>query len=160
MIDEKEICEIVTVSDSQDYKSFLESSFYDVALVPEYYREIPGLSMKPDASAFAKWLKSERAELRIDMRKDCKQVELYSNDIWLPLAYLSSDFALPVFLNLVASYLYDRMKGALRGEKQRVHLEVMYEDKQAGVAKKFRFEGDVESLEKAVKKIDVNQLME
>ena len=160
LVDEKEVCEIVTIDDHRDYRRFLASFHYDVALVPESYREICGLSMKPDAAAFAKWLKNKKSELRVDMRKADSQVKLYSNDVWLPLVYLASDFALPVFLNLVASYLYDRMKGALRGEKKRVHLEVMYEDKQAGIVKKFCFEGEVESLEKAVKKIDVNQLME
>ena len=54
--------------------------------------------------------------------------------------------SLQIFLGLVTSYLYDKIKGAFYRDPPRVRLRVVYKDKQAGVVKRFEFEGDAETL--------------
>ena len=52
------------------------------------------------------------------------------------------------------------MKGALRNEKARVHLEVIVDDKNEGISKRFHYEGDVEGLQKVIKKVDLNRFLD
>ncbi|MEI6153675.1 MAG: hypothetical protein WCQ90_06280 [Deltaproteobacteria bacterium] len=158
--DDKETCEVIIVDDGSKYRAFLESSSADISFVPEQYRECKGFVMKADGGNFAKWLHQTKPELTIELPKSDGKLVLRSSDLWLPLAFLASNVALPIYLNLVASYLYDRIRGALRGEKPRVHMEAVYEDKHDGIVKSFRFEGDVDELEKAIKKFDLNKFMD
>ena len=65
-----------------------------------------------------------------------------------------------VFLNMVASYLYDKSKGNLSSDRPIVHLAVMYQNKRDGVTKKFEFSGDSESLSKAVKRFDLDNFFD
>lgn len=78
----------------------------------------------------------------------------------MPIVFLASDVTLPIYLNLVANYLYDKSKALLRGEQNRVHFSAVYEDKSTGTTKKFIFEGNEEALQKAIKKFDVNKFLE
>jgi len=158
--DNKETCEIIPVDDDLQYYEFVNSYSADVLFVPEQYQNSEGLIMKADAGNFAKWMRKTKPDLKIDLRKADGKLILRSSDLWLPLAYLASNVALPMYLNLVTSYLYDRMRGALRGEKSRVHLDAIYEDKQDGVVKKFCFEGDIDGLEKIIKKFDLNKFLD
>lgn len=160
IFDDKESCEVIIVDDDNEFNEFLNSSPSGLALVSEKYRECEGLVLKAGAGDFSKWLRQNKPELNVEVRKTDKQLVLRSGDFWLPLVFLASDVTLPVYLNLVASYIYDRMRGALRGEKARVHLEAIYEDNQEGVVKKFSFEGDVDGLQKAIKRFDLNKFME
>jgi len=160
IFDDKETCEIQIIDDDRDYRAFTKSPSADIVFVPEPYGECKGLVMKADAGDFAKWLRRTKPELGVELRKAEGKLMLRSSDWWLPLAFLATDVALPIYLNLVANYIYDRMKGALRGEKSRVHMEAVYEDKQDGVVKKFRFEGDVDGLEKAIKRFNLNKFMD
>ncbi len=78
----------------------------------------------------------------------------------MPLVFLASDITLPIYLNIVANYLYEKMKGALKGEKSRVHLSAMYKNTSDGITKKFEFEGDVDALQKAITKFNLNKYLE
>lgn len=160
IFDDKESCEIVTVADGKEFREFLNSTPHGLTFVPEKYRELDGLVIKADVGAFSKWIKQNKPEINIEVRKADKKLELRSSDFWLPLVFLANDIALPVYLNLVANYAYDRMRGALRGEEARVHLEVIYEDKQKAIIKKFKFDGDVNGLQKAIKKFNLNKFMD
>jgi hypothetical protein len=160
LFDNKETCTIMPVGNDHEYCEFVNSSAADMAFVPEQYRECKGSIMKADAGNFAKWLRKTRPELKVDLRKADGKLVLRSADLWLPLVFLGNNVALPIYLNLVASYLYDRMRGVLRGQKPRVHMEAIYEDKQDGVVKSFRFEGDIDGLEKAIKRFDLNKFLD
>lgn len=61
---------------------------------------------------------------------------------------------------MVANYLYDKIRGALKGDKCTVNLEVIVEDKKIGKAKKFSYHGSCEGLKEVIHRIDVNELME
>ena len=159
-MDDKEVCEILTVSSDKEYREFLNSSTADIAFIPEQYQNYKGPVMKGDAGNFSKWLHKKEPELKVEIFKAEGKLELHSADLWLPLAFLGTNITLPVYLNIVASYLYDRMKGSLLGEKKRVHMEAIYEDEKDGVVKKFSFEGDAETLKDTIKKLDLNKFLD
>jgi hypothetical protein len=60
------------------------------------------------------------------------------------------------YLSLVANYLYEKMRGALKGDRTRVRFSAMYEDVSTGVIKRFDFDGDRESLKQAITTFDPN----
>ncbi|MCE7868592.1 MAG: hypothetical protein DYG83_17620, partial [Candidatus Brocadia sp. AMX2] len=117
IFDDKESCEIVIIDGDKEFRDFLNSSLSGIMIVPEKYQGCEGLVLKPDAGDFSKWLRKNKPELNVEVRKADKRLVLKSNDFWLPFVFLAQDVALPFYLNLVTNYVYDRMKGALRGEK-------------------------------------------
>jgi hypothetical protein len=158
-LDDKETCEMVVVDDP-DFQSFLRAGIAGLKFVPRPYRNCKGKLMSPDAGDFSKWLYRNHSEINLTLDKGDGTLILRSRDFWLPLVFLASDVALPIYLNLVSNYLYDRMKGALRNEKPRVHLEAVFHDKKEGISKKFSYEGDAEGLQNAIKKFDLNRFLD
>lgn len=160
VLEAKEICELVTVEDAAAFRNFSKSASTGLSMIPEEYGEPKQLVLKSDAGDFAKWLKGYDPKINVGIGKADQRLVLRSGDYWLPLVYLAHDIVLPVYLNLVASYLYEKMKGALKGEVTRVHLSAEYEDKATGIVKRFNFEGDSEALQKAIKRFDLNEFLD
>ncbi|TDX29368.1 hypothetical protein DFO67_10744 [Modicisalibacter xianhensis] len=131
-----------------------------ITVLPESYREVDGLIVKADAGDFTKWIKLNAPEVEIMASEGHSKLALRSGDYWLPLVFLASDVSLPLYLNIVSNYLYEKMRGALRGDKARVHLSAVYEDKKEGKFKRFDFDGDAELLKSAIKKFDLNAFMD
>src|SRR5882724_5950466 len=154
LLAQKNVCEIVRFEHNSDFRAYLATNPTGLAIVPERRGEADELILKGDARMFAKWITINKPSVFVDIQKADKELQLRSSDHWLPLVFLATDVALPVFLHIVAAYLFDRLKGALRGESARVHLSVVYEDKTAGLIKRFNFEGDAETLQKIIKKFD------
>ncbi|CAN0540789.1 unnamed protein product [Ectocarpus sp. 12 AP-2014] len=138
----------------------IPSASKGITVLPESYREVDGLIVKADAGDFTKWVKLNAPEIEITANEGHSKLALRSGDYWLPLVFLASDVSLPIYLNVVSNYLYEKMRGALRGDKARVHLSAVYEDKKEGKLKRFDFEGDAESLRSAIKKFDLNKFMD
>jgi hypothetical protein len=112
--------------------------------------------LKADGVDFAKWIKQTRPDFPITLPTSASKVALHSADVWLPLIYLAGDTSISVFLNMVSSYLYDKIKGKLLSDHPKVHMSVMYQNKRDGTTKRFEFSGDSDSLSKAVKRFDLN----
>ncbi|WP_113907998.1 hypothetical protein [Aliidiomarina celeris] len=139
--------------------SEIPSASKGITVLPEPYRDVDGLIVKADAGDFTKWVKLNAPEIEITANEGHSKLALRSGDYWLPLVFLASDVSLPLYLNIVSNYLYEKMRGALRGDQARVHLSAVYEDRKEGKIKRFDFEGDVESLKSAIKKFDLNKFM-
>jgi hypothetical protein len=154
----RETCNIGDAPDASAYRHFANQSSSQILFVAEQNGRDTGHVLKPDTGDFVKWLKSENPGLPVEVER-AKTLVLHSNDVWIPLAFLANDIALPVYLNMVSSYLYSRFKNALKGEKARVHLSAEYADAD-GAVKRFTFEGDQEALEAAIKKFDLNRFMD
>jgi len=137
------------------FDEFLGSTNSGVRLVAEPFGDSTS-SLKADAGDFAKWMRSERPELSVSLPESTPKIVLHGADVWLPLIYLAGDTSMQVFLNMAASYLYDKAKGALKSDKPRVHMSVMYQDKRLGRTKKFEFSGDQEALARAIKRFDLD----
>ena len=159
-LESKQICEVVVVDDDVNFRSYIKSNPTGFAVVSEPYGKLEGLMLPSDAGDFAKWVRQNAASIKVETHKTDRYIVRRSSNYWLPLVFLASDIALPIYLNLVANYIYDKMKGALKGESARVHLSAVYEDRNAGVVKRFNFEGDLDSLQKTIKRFDLNQFLD
>lgn len=158
-LESKNICDLTTVEDSA-FRAFLAKNPSGLELVAEQYGEGKEVALKAEAGDFVKWLRTRNPQLRVALETTSPKLVLRSGDIWLPLVFLASDITLPVYLNLVASYLYDKMRGALKGERTRIHLCAEFEDKTNGKIKRFTFDGDAEALQKAIKRFDLNEFLD
>lgn len=158
--DNNNLCEEVVFEDEKPFVDFKKDGTHSIAIVNEPYGEIEENIAKPDTGDFVKWLHESRPDISVRTHEEGKRLVLHSSDYWLPLVFIASDVTLPIYLNLVASYLYDKSKGLLKGESARVHMSAVYEDSKSGTIKKFNFEGDSESLQKAIKKFDLNKFMD
>ena len=112
---------------------------------------------------FVKWVKQKSTNdfsISVATTKDKRVAEMKSDNILLPLVYLFSNVSIPIYLNMVANYLYDKLKGKLGTDKTTVNLEVRSEDKKKGKVKRFSYHGSYEGFQKIVKKMDINEFME
>lgn len=157
---EKLISEEKSLDDDKQFKEFIKNDPMGFLFVHENTFDTEDIAAKPDTGDFIKWLKVNKPDINVDSQKYDKLLFLRSNDFWLPLVFLATDVTLPIYLNIVANYLYDKSKGLLRGEENRIHFSAVYEDRKTGKTKKFIFEGSGEDLNKAIKKFDVNKFME
>lgn len=159
IFDDKESCELIDLEDDSDFRTFLSSMPSGIKFLPEKNQGGEGMVIKKEVGPFSKWLRQNHPDINVYVPKPHKKLVLKNNDFWIPLVFLASNITLPVYLNIVSNYIYDRMKGALSNEKPRVHLEAEFHDKKNGVTKKFLYDGDVEGLQKSVKKFDLNNFM-
>lgn len=159
IVEPKEICELQEIEELPIEKS-VASKKNGIVFVPALYGQLDQPVIMADTGDFIKWLKSESPNIEVDTNTTSPKLVLRSGDYWLPLAYLASDVTLPVYLNLVSSYLYEKARGALKGDSTRVHLSAVYEDIETGKIKRFRFEGDTESLKSAIKRFDLNKFLD
>ena len=108
-LETKDICEYIDYEDDE-FNIFHQSPSSQIALIPEQYGNAEGKVMKSDAGNFAKWVEQKHPEYQIQMHKAESQLALKSSDIWLPLVFLAGDITLPIYLNIVANYIYDKAK--------------------------------------------------
>jgi hypothetical protein len=155
----KPVLTVHPISEDSTYSEYFKSTRTGVRFVPEPYSSSV-LSLKADSGDFAKWLRSQHPDLPISLPESVPKIVLHGADVWLSLVYLAGDTSMQVFLNMVASYLYDKAKGSLKTDHPRVHMSVVYQDKKQGKTKKFEFSGDQVSLEKAIKRFDLDNFFD
>lgn len=139
-----------------DCQAFSESTRTGLRFVAEAQDGRSPASLKADFGDFAKWIRRQNSDLDIQIPEGTPKIALHGADIYLPLIQLAADTSMQIFLNMTASYLYDRAKGAIKTDTPRVHMSVIYQDKKQGKTKKFEFSGDQEALSKAIKRFDLD----
>lgn len=159
-LEPKDLCDVAIIDDDLEFRAFLEGNPRGISMVASRHGNDQMLAIHSDGISFAKWIKSHNPDIHVSVDSSPPKLLLRSEDIYLPLVFLASDVAFPVYLNLVSSYLYDRMKGALKGEVARVHMSAEYEDQATGKIKRFSFEGDADALAKAIKRFDLNRFFD
>src|ERR1700722_7653262 len=113
---EKNTYKLERLVDDSALREFCDRGQSDLLLVADYDAESKAKVLPPDAGDFAKWLRAN-TQHQIEVEKPDYRRMLHSCDIWLPLVFLAHECGLPVFLNLVSSYVYERMKGAIKGDQ-------------------------------------------
>lgn len=160
-LETKEVIEVLTVDDPE-FERFIETNPNGLAIVPARWRDYPEPVLPPNSGDFAKWLRAKNPSVSVQVIKTDKRLLLHSGDYLLPLVFLASDVSVQVYLNMVASFLYDKLKGALKGEPPpRVHLSAEYIETPDGcVIKRFNFDGDMDALDRAIKRFDANKFLD
>ena len=151
---------VTALDDDRDYQAFLSEAESGISFVPEVYQSTGAPSLAHDFGDFAKWVREKDPSIPVSIPANIPKLLRRNADVWLPLVYLASDTSVQVFLNMAANYLYDKAKGALKGDKPRIQLRVVYQDKTAGKTKRLEFSGDAEALGKAIGRFDVNNFFD
>lgn len=157
-LERKDVCEVVNVADEAPFREIVGTK--GLLILPEQYGDGPQLQVNSDAGDFTKWIRTARPAIQISAQGDYPKRVLRSSDYWLPLVFLGTDVALPVYVHLVGAYIYEKMRGLLKGETAHVHFSAVYKDPKTGRVKRFNFEGDAQALEKTIKKFDLNQFFD
>lgn len=156
----KPVAAVRDVDNDSDFRSFISAGAKGIRFVPEPLGHQGTIGLQSDFGDFAKWLAQRHPEVPATVAADAPRVVLRNSNVWLPLIHLAADTSVQIFLNLAASYLYDRAKGALKHETPKINLSIVYLDKSAGKTKRFEFSGDAEALHKAVKRFDLNNFFD
>lgn len=156
---EKDICEFSNVEDEAYFLEHAGRLASGLAIVAEPQTELNSRLLKADAGDLAKWIRKEYPNINVHTDIQNPKLVLRSAEYWLPLVFLASDISLPIYLNIVASYLYEKMRGSLKGDTSRVHLNVEY-TRQDGSARRFSFTGDASALQKVIKRFDLNEFLD
>jgi hypothetical protein len=112
-----------------------------------------------DCLDFIKVLRRDRPDIEVITEEANVHVR-HSSDIWLPLALLAQDVSLQAFLGLVVNYVYDRIKGALIGEKSSIECSAIFRDGKHETIKKFKFSGTPGELETVLDKLKENEFFD
>jgi hypothetical protein len=156
----KDTHKIEAISDKHEFMSFIEKNPKGILCVPENVTKQSSHNVvMPQTYDFAKWVIKNKKDIAIDVSQSEGVKSLHSNDFWMPIVFLASDVSVQVFLGLVSSYIYDRIKGALKHDKATVHVEAYYKETTEGVAKKFSYEGSIEGFEKVAKNFNLNKFL-
>jgi len=156
----KDTYKIEVINDNPELISFMQENPKGILCVPENVTKQSQYNVvMPQTYDFAKWIKKNRKDITIDVAESEGIKSLHSYDFWMPIVILASDMSVQVFLGLVSSYIYDRIKGALKHDNANVHVQAYYKETSEGVIKKFSYEGSVEGFKNVAKKFNINKFL-
>lgn len=86
---------------------------------------------------------------------DIKVRSLHSFDIWMPIIWVASNVLLPIAVNMVSNYIWEKRKGH---ENEDTQVDVTFIVKSKGKEKSIHYKGDAETFKEQFKKIDINKM--
>ncbi|MEN6385641.1 MAG: hypothetical protein ABFD79_10635 [Phycisphaerales bacterium] len=143
------------IEPSQNCLDFIENS-EGVFLSAEKNFRKENEVLKQDTFKFAKWMRQNKPEIKVEIEKCNNIINLRSHEVWIPLIFLGTNVALPLFLNAVYDYLKFVFRGNLSEDSSRVHLKVIYKDKEK--YKELDYNGSLEGFEK-IKKSTIDSIV-
>ena len=128
----------------------------DILIVPQKYDE-KEYYFSQESISFIKFCREQTQDFSIDLLADgdiCTR-SLHSFDILMPVIFVATEIIWPIVLNLVSSFIYDKLKGR---EKEDAKVDVTFMVKRDGEDKVIHYSGDAKTFKKAFKKIDITKL--
>lgn len=113
------VMRITSVEDADAYHDFAARNSAGISIIPNHDGHL-----EAEVSDFVKWVRADHAHIPIIYPQQAPKLVLHGADIWLPLIFLAGDTSVQIFLNMLASYLYDKAKGALKKDNPTVHVSV------------------------------------
>lgn len=148
-----EYCEAESFS-----KETLEKlSTVDILALPYEYEE-GEFYFSDDTVDFIKYCRSSQSEYGVDLLAEgnIRVRSLHSLTIWLPVIRIAELVLLPVVLNLISSYIFDKIKGK-EHDKPQVDVDIMIDKGKRNV--KIHYRGDATTFKESFEKIDINSLL-
>lgn len=139
---------------SEDRKNICEEA--DVLVVPYKFKD--DYYFAGEAINFIKYSRSNEDLVSIEIYADMDRIKLrslHSFDLWLPIVYLTSTFLFPTVVNVVSSYIYDRIKGK-EHEESNVKFTMIIND--GNSIKEINYDGDAKTFKETFEKIDISKL--
>lgn len=154
--EEENYLRLQDIEDNQDNFTNFESYTASIIVIPKKIDESKS-SVSSHTGEFSKWIKNHNDNIEIQILPHDIKVENRSEEFWLTLVNLCTDMTLQVYLGMVSNYLYDKTKGALSTDNNRVSLEAIYHNPETGKYKKFSFKGNTKTFQNRFKTIDMNK---
>ena len=139
---------------SNETQGKLESA--DFLIVPAEYKENE-FYFAQESISFIKFCRQYDLEHSYELLADnnVKIRSLHSFDIWMPVIWVASSILLPIAVNMVSSYIYDKLKGR---EKEDAKVDVTFIVKRDNEEKTLHYSGDAKTFKKSFEKIDLNNM--
>ena len=87
--------------------------------------------------------------------EDIKIRSLHSFDIFMPILWVTAEVLLPIAINLVSNFIYDKMKGR---EHEEANVELSFIVERNNEKKMLHYKGPASEFEKEFKAIDLSEL--
>lgn len=128
----------------------------DFMIVPNKYSETQ-FYFAQESIDFIKFCRQYQNEYTIDILADgdIEIRDLHSFDLWLPTILLAQEILLPIILNLVSTYINDKMKGR---EKEEANVNVSFIIKREKETKTLKFSGNYKAFQETFEKINLKDL--
>lgn len=106
---------------------------------------------------FIKFCKESDSQFSIDIldNEDIKIRSLHSFDIFMPILWVTAEVLLPIAINLVSNFIYDKMKGR---EHEEANVELSFIVERNNEKKMLHYKGPASEFEKEFKAIDLSEL--
>lgn len=86
---------------------------------------------------------------------DIKVRSLHSFDLWLPVIWVASKILFPMVINIVSSYIWEKIKGH---EKEETQVDVTFVVKNKKEKKMIHYKGNADKFKETFEKIDINKM--
>ena len=86
---------------------------------------------------------------------DIKIRSLHSFDIWMPIIWVGSSLALPVIVNLVSNYIWEKLRGREQ-EDAKVNVTIMVQ--RGRNTTELHYDGDAKTFKETFEKIDITKV--
>ena len=105
---------------------------------------------------FIKYCRQTDHEHIYDILADeIKVISLHSFDIWMPVLFVASNVLLPIAINMVSNYIWEKRKGR---EKEETEVDVTFLVDNKGTKKSIHYKGDAKTFKETFDKIDISKL--
>ena len=108
---------------------------------------------------FLKFCRENDSEHKYDILSDGDIAvrSLHSFDIWMPIIFVAQSILLPVAINIVSNYIWEKMQGR---EKEDAQVDVTFLVKNGKKEKSIHYNGDAKTFKESFEKIDLNKMWE
>lgn len=139
----------------KEYENEIRSA--NVLLIPnESFRGYQGLFFPECTDELLDFMKEQKNEnVKVDIcisDKDFQKLELHADIVYIATMIVQS-VVLPIVTNIIAAYLYDKLKKSNKSPKE-TNIDVNVIVEKNGKSKMVHYQGSIENFEKTMKTID------
>ena len=130
----------------------------DFVAVPVKYQE-GEYYFAQETINFLKFCRQNVPEYSFDVLSDgdIETRSLHSFDIWMPVIFVAQSILLPIAVNVISNYIYDKMKGR---EKEEAKVDLTLIVREGKKEKSIHYNGDASTFKETFEKIDLNEMWE
>ena len=128
----------------------------DIVAVPLRYQD-DAFYFAQETIDFLKYCRQNDSTHSYDILADgdIKIRSLHSFDIWMPVIWVAQNVLLPIAINMVCNYIWEKRKGH---EKEDTQVDVTFIVKSKGKEKSIHYKGDADTFKEKFEKIDINEM--
>jgi len=148
-----------TCSVSDDTKDKLEIN--DLLVLPVKFNsqdDTTSYFLTQETIDFVKHCRKNESEIKSDILADTDIIatrNLNSYDIFLPIIFIAKEVIFPIAINLVSSFIFNKMKGH---EQEDCEVEVKFIVNRDGEQKELYYKGKADAFKEKFTQIDINSL--